>query len=66
MQAAADVASRRLTFLAEASERLAASLDYEATLVTVVDLPVPVLADCCILDIVEVERKCERLVEAAE
>ena len=31
-RAAADAASRRLAFLAQASERLASSLDYETTL----------------------------------
>ena len=47
---------RNQRLLAEAGAVLSTSLDYEATLVTVVELPVPVLADCCILDIVEVER----------
>jgi PAS domain S-box-containing protein len=47
---------RNQRLLAEAGAVLSASLDYEATLRTVVELPVPVLADCCILDIVEVER----------
>lgn len=47
---------RNQQLLAEAGAVLSSSLDYEATLLTVVELPVPVLADCCILDIVEVER----------
>ena len=47
---------RNQRLLAEAGAVLSASLDYEATLRTVAELPVPVLADCCILDIVEVER----------
>ena len=47
---------RNQRLLAEAGAVLSTSLDYEATLRTVVELPVPVLADCCILDIVEVER----------
>jgi PAS domain S-box-containing protein len=47
---------RNQRLLAEAGAVLSSSLDYEATLRTVVELPVPVLADCCILDIVEVER----------
>lgn len=46
---------RNQLLLAEAGAVLSSSLDYEATLLTVVELPVPVLADCCILDIVEVE-----------
>ena len=47
---------RNQRLLAEAGAVLSSSLDYEATLLTVVALPVPVLADCCIVDIVEVER----------
>jgi PAS domain S-box-containing protein len=42
--------------LSEAGAILATSLDSEATLRTVAQLPVPVLADCCFVDIVEVER----------
>ena len=57
---------RNQLLLAEAGAVLSTSLDYEATLVTVVELPVPVLADCCILDIVEVEpsetRRIRRIV----
>jgi PAS domain S-box-containing protein len=44
-RAAADAATRRMTFLSEASERLAASLDYETTLRQVVGLAVPTFAD---------------------
>jgi len=40
-------------FLAEASARLSASLDYEKTLESVARLAVPILADLCIVDIVE-------------
>jgi len=46
-RAAADDAARRLAFLAEASTRLAASLDYEATLRQIVALAVPDIADWC-------------------
>ena len=57
---------RNQLLLAEAGAVLSTSLDYEATLLTVVELPVPVLADCCILDIVEVEpsetRRIRRIV----
>ena len=57
---------RNQRLLAEAGAVLSASLDYEATLQTVVALPVPVLADCCILDIVQLEvggvRKIRRMV----
>ncbi|GLC23789.1 hypothetical protein rosag_03020 [Roseisolibacter agri] len=44
-RAEADAASRRLAFLADASERLAASLDYETTLREVLALAVPMIAD---------------------
>ena len=47
---------RHQRLLAEAGAVLSSSLDIESTLQTVVELPVPVLADCCILDIVERER----------
>ena len=41
----ADAASRRLAFLADASQRLAASLDYETTVREVLALAVPTIAD---------------------
>ncbi|HEU0054935.1 MAG TPA: PAS domain S-box protein [Longimicrobium sp.] len=55
-----DVSERRraeesLRFLAEASRVLAASLDYRATLASVVRLAVPRLADFCALGLVEEE-----------
>lgn len=46
-------ADAKLAFLAGASEALAASLDYEATLRTVADLAVPRLADWCTIDLLE-------------
>ena len=49
----AEAAQRRVAFLAEASARLAASLDVEATLQTVVDLVVPALADWCFMAVLE-------------
>jgi signal transduction histidine kinase len=45
----AERARQRLHFLADASVQLAGSLDYPATLRCAVRLPVPVLADCCIV-----------------
>lgn len=53
-----DVTERRrredaLAFLAEASQALSGSLDYDHTLAEVARLAVPRLADCCIVDIVE-------------
>ncbi len=44
-RAEADTANRRLAFLADASQRLAASLDYETTLHEVLALAVPMVAD---------------------
>jgi signal transduction histidine kinase len=46
-------ADRRLRFLADASSHLAASLDYATTLERVAWLAVPMLADWCLVDIVE-------------
>ncbi|MBV9879158.1 MAG: PAS domain-containing protein, partial [Gemmatirosa sp.] len=42
---AVDAANRRLAFLADASQRLAASLDYETTLHEILALAVPTVAD---------------------
>ena len=39
-------------FLARAGVTLGETLDYESTLVGAVHLPVPYLADCCVLDVV--------------
>ncbi|HEX7049597.1 MAG TPA: ATP-binding protein [Longimicrobiales bacterium] len=52
-RAAADAAARRLSFLAEAGRVLSSSLDYEATLASAARLAVPVLADWCLVDVVE-------------
>jgi signal transduction histidine kinase len=46
----------RTAFLAEASKRLDASLDYEATLRSLARLVVPVLADGCLIDLTETGR----------
>jgi GAF domain-containing protein/anti-sigma regulatory factor (Ser/Thr protein kinase) len=52
-QAAATVASDKLTFLADASAELATSLDYRGTLANVARLVVPRLADWCGIQIIE-------------
>ena len=52
-QTAAQVASDKLTFLADASSELAASLDFRATLGNVARLLVPRLADWCSIQIVQ-------------
>ena len=48
----AEDTARRASLLSEASRRLAASLDFEATLGTVISLVVDEFADFCILDLV--------------
>ena len=50
-----------LRFLAEASSILAASLDYEDTLPTIAKLAVPVLADACIIDIIDPDDRIRRV-----
>src|ERR687885_1025876 len=52
-RADAEAAQQRLAFLAEASEVLASSLDYKATLASVARLAVPRLADWCAVDVVD-------------
>jgi PAS domain S-box-containing protein len=53
--------SDALAFLIEASAILAASLDYEATLASVVELIVPRLADWCVVDIMAEDGSLKRL-----
>jgi PAS domain S-box-containing protein len=43
----------RATFLSEASHRLATTLDYAETLTLVAQLPLPRLADLCVVDLVD-------------
>ena len=57
-------ASRRAAFLAEAGAVLAGSLEYLTTLKTVVNLAVPSIADWCAVDVLNEERKLERLAVA--
>ncbi|MGH3002261.1 MAG: ATP-binding protein [Gaiellaceae bacterium] len=54
----------RLVFLAEASELLASSLDYERTLRRLADLVVPRLADWCTIDMLAEDGSIERLAVA--
>ncbi|HEX3131523.1 MAG TPA: ATP-binding protein [Thermoanaerobaculia bacterium] len=61
---AAETAERRSAFLAEASEILSASLDYEATLASLAHLAVPRIADDCVLFEVE-ERRVSRRIAVA-
>jgi PAS domain S-box-containing protein len=57
-------AEDRLRFLAEASDILASSLDYEATLVGMAQLAVPTIADWCVVDILTEDRSIHRLAVA--
>jgi PAS domain S-box-containing protein len=50
-RAAAEAAERRAAFLADAGISLASSLDYHTTLVRLVRLAVPFMADWCLLDV---------------
>lgn len=50
-----------LHFLARASQSLAASLDYETTLVTVAGMALPYLGSWCIVDVVEADGSMRRL-----
>jgi signal transduction histidine kinase len=52
-RAAAEAAQRRAAFLSEASRLLSSSLNYEATLARVARLPVPFVADWCMVDVLE-------------
>jgi PAS domain S-box-containing protein len=54
----------RFTFLAEASEILAGSLDYETTLARVARLIIPFLADGCVVDILEKDQTIRRVAVA--
>lgn len=64
-RAAAVQAQWRFTFLAEASEILSASLDYETTLESVARLAIPFLADGCVVDIVEEDQSIRRVAAVA-
>lgn len=63
-RAEAEAATERLEFLAEASNVLAASLDYPTTLATVAHLIVPRMADWCIVHVLDEEGACRRLAVA--
>jgi PAS domain S-box-containing protein len=63
-RAEAEAARQRLAFLAEASQLLAASLDYETTLQAVANLVVRGLADCCLIDVREGEGDIRRVATA--
>jgi len=59
-------ARERFAFIAEASELLSSSMEYEETLARLAQLAVPRLADWCAIDMVGEEGEIERLVVAHE
>jgi PAS domain S-box-containing protein len=59
-------ARERFAFIAEASELLSSSLEYEETLARLAQLAVPSLADWCAIDMLGEEGEIERLVVAHE
>ena len=60
-RAAAELAERRASFLAEASRHLAASFDYHTTIAQVARLAVPWVADYCTVDVLENDGSLARL-----
>ncbi len=64
LYAAEQAMRERMTFLAEASELLASSLDYNRTLRRLARLCVPRLADWCAIDMVGPDGEIERLAVA--
>ena len=58
------LAQTRLSFLAEASTCLAATLDYDRALADVARLAVPTLADWCLVDLVEADGRLRRVATA--
>lgn len=52
---AAEEAQARLALLADASAILAGSMEYEATLPEVARLAVPLLGDCCVIDVFDAD-----------
>ena len=65
-QAEAEAARERSAFLAEASNALAASFDYEKTLQEVARLVLPRLGDCCVIDVVQDSGVLKPLVAAGD
>ncbi|MFW6296240.1 MAG: PAS domain S-box protein, partial [Halothece sp.] len=60
----AELVQRRSSFLAQVSELLTSSLDYEKTLKRVAKLAVPFLADWCMVDLVNSNQSLSRLAVA--
>ena len=63
-RAEAEAGQVRLRFLAEASEVLSSSLEFEAALERVAELCVPTIADSCIVEVVQGDGSVERVAAA--
>jgi PAS domain S-box-containing protein len=63
-RAAAEASERRAAFLAEAGVALTSSLDFGETLSKLVNLAVPVLADWCLIDVLDEHGHARRLAVA--
>ncbi len=66
-----DISERRRAedddrFLTRASATMGRSLDYEATLRSVVHLPIPYLADCCVMDLTMPDGAVRRIASVHE
>jgi len=59
-RAAAEASERRAAFLAEAGVALTSSLDFGETLSKLVNLAVPVLADWCLIDVLDEHGRARR------
>ncbi|MGH7505572.1 MAG: ATP-binding protein [Longimicrobiales bacterium] len=60
-RAEAEAAERRAQFLGEASRILLSSFDYQHTLQSLARLAVPILGDCCLIDVVETHGRVDRV-----
>ena len=58
------VGEQRQRYLADVSATLAGSLDYESTLASLIRLQVPVLADACVIDVVQESGALRRIAYA--
>jgi GAF domain-containing protein len=63
-RAEAEASEQRFAFLAQASEILSSSLDYEATLKSVARLAVPLFADWCRVDVLKEGGEIQRVTVA--
>ncbi len=60
-RASAEAAERRSRFLSEASRALSSSLDYDTTLASAAALAVPMVADCCFVDLSQENGRIRRV-----